>query len=75
MRSLIAEKERLAFLLIEFVISTTTVEIGRMNPRKDARRMSAKKTMEDVTTSVLTHLEDSSVTAGEVSNSQETVLV
>ena len=58
------EKENHVFLLTECATITMTVETGRMNQRKAARRMSAKKTMEDVTIFVLTLQEDFSVAVG-----------
>ena len=61
MRSLIVEKENLVFLLTECATITMIVEAGRMNQRTAARRMSAKKTMEDVIIFVLTLQEDFSV--------------
>merc|ERR1719154_217774 len=75
MRSLIVGKESHVFLLIEFVISTMTAEIGRTSPRKAVKRMSARKAMEGVTIFVLTRLEDSSATAGQGSNGLETAPV
>ena len=75
MRSLIVEKENLAFLLTECATITMTVETGRMNQRTAARRMSAKKTMEDVIIFVLRLQEDSSVAVMKVFSCLGTALV
>ena len=55
------EKANLAFLLTECATLTMIVEAGRMNQRRAARRMSTKKTMEDVIIFVLILQEDFSV--------------
>ena len=66
------EKERDVFLLTECVITTMTVESGRMSLRKDAMLMSAKRITVVVPSSVWILLLDISVAARKDTSCQAT---
>ena len=69
------EMASLAFLLTECATTTMTVGTGKMNPRTNARRMSVRRTMEDVSICALILQVDSSVAVRKVSSCLRTAPV